>query len=340
MAHDIFGSRFWSHREPAWHGIGTVSDEELPALRVLERTGEPVYTLEPIYATLPGGTAGVINLAERAIVRHPTDDDPEFVSLGIAGPEYQLFTPGDCARIWDEAVARPVETLGFLARGGRFFLTGHIEDIDVNGDEVSLYQYALVELDGQRANEYGITGVRICCANTLRFGQEAATERFRIVHDQHTRERMASWMTEMNDLAVQKVHMLKEAFDLLAGYSVNGDEVQEVLDAAYVPPAAPRRDCPPEEYALREQRYESRLAQVASYQEGAVRLFTGEGTGLNVGPTAGTMWGLYNAVVETEDYRRPSNRSTKAQAAESRMFGERAQVKERAYEKAMEVVAR
>ena len=339
MSHDIFGERFYSLDEAAWHRLGVVGDEPLPALKVLEQMGEPVYTLEPIMAALPGG-GGHINLEERAIVRHPTPDDDQFVPLGIAGPEYQLFTPGDCARIWDEAVARPVETLGFLARGGRFFLTSHIEDVSVRGDEVKLYQYALVELDGRRANEYGITGVRIVCANTLKFGQEAATERFRIVHDRHTRERMASWMTEMNDLAGQKVHMLTEAFDILAGHTVTDEEIYEVLDAAYPTGQEPRRDCPPAEYEKRMQRYEARAKQVGRYQAGAARLFAGEGKGMNEVATRGTAWGLYNAVVETEDYRRPSNRSTEESQAESRMFGERAQVKERAYVSAIEVATR
>ena len=346
MAHDIFGSRFLSHREPAWHGLGEVTEEELPALVALERMGEPVYSLEPIYATVndpygEGTTAALtLTLPERAIVMHPTLDDPEFVSLGIAGVEYELFTPGDLAAAWDEAVARPVETMEMLARGGRYFITGHIEDVDIRGDEVSLYQYALIELDGLHANEYGITGHRIVCANTLKLAQDVATERFRIVHDRHVRERMRSWMANMNDLAVQKVQMLREAFGLLAAYTVTDEEINEVLDAAYPVPVEPRRDCPDEEFAVRLERWDARREQVATYRDGARGLFLGAGTGMNLPATEGTAWGLYNAVVETEDYRRWSNRSTPASVAESRMFGERAATKERAYSASVEVASR
>lgn len=335
MAHNIFGERFFSLREPAWHGLGTVSDEELPALTVLNRMGEPVYTLEPVTCEVEGHQ---LVLNERAIVRHPTPEDPEFVSLGVAGPEYELFTPGDCATAWDEAVGRHVETMGLLARGARFFITGHIEDIDVKGDEVSLYQYALVELDGVHANEYGVTGQRIVCANTLKVAQDIATERFRIIHDRHARERMRSWMAEMNELATSKVAMLREAFDLLASYTVTDAELNSVLDAAYPLPTEPVRNCPDEVLAERTERWERRAAQVRTYQEGARSLFNGDATGSDFRAFKGTAWGAYNSVVECEDFRRPSNRSTALSAAESATFGERAQAKERAFEASMALV--
>jgi hypothetical protein len=51
------------------------------------------------------------------------------------------------------------------------------------------------------------------------------------------------------------------------------------------------------------------------------------------------MWGLYNAIVELEDYRRGHNRGGQESriAAQDAMFGYRQEVKTRALNKALEL---
>lgn len=66
MAHNIFGSRFASHRTPAWHGLGTVFQEDMTAEAAFEMVGMYKVELEPIQ------TVSGLVLPNKAIVRHPT----------------------------------------------------------------------------------------------------------------------------------------------------------------------------------------------------------------------------------------------------------------------------
>ncbi len=73
MSADLFDKRFYSHRLPAWHQLGIVSDTARTASDALTLIGDYRVTLEPV--AVP--TVGLSSFGSHAIVRHPVADDAE-----------------------------------------------------------------------------------------------------------------------------------------------------------------------------------------------------------------------------------------------------------------------
>lgn len=66
----------------------------------------------------------------------------------------------------------------------------------------------------------------------------------------------------------------------------------------------PRRDAPDDVVQLRLEGWERHQLRIRRRREMALSLFEGDGTGMDTPAAKGTLWGLYNAVTETENYRK------------------------------------
>ena len=109
MAHNIFNERFYSLRQPAWHGLGTIGENEQTATEIFNTMSPYIVTLEPVFTKI-GNLK--LELPNKVITRHPIPDDNAYRSFGIVGPDYTIVDPLRTCEIYDEATQRPVETLG------------------------------------------------------------------------------------------------------------------------------------------------------------------------------------------------------------------------------------
>lgn len=349
MAHEIFGERFYNRStEPAWHKLGTNNPEAQPALKVLrEVLGEPVTTLEPVYAHLSDGSEVELPW-HRALMRHPTPEDDQYRTFAVVTKDYHLVTAGDVCRVWEEHVKDPrtgafvpVETMGFLRQGSTFFVTSRLPAIDVKGDEVEMYLGAVAPLDGVHAASTERWPLRVVCANTLRMAQERSADRYRVIHDELALERMGAWLAEMYERAVNETELVREALTVLADVSALETDVEAVLRAAYPTPPEVRRDAPDYVVAERAKRRDQLAARVVRYRDGARECFEGKGVGMDHPSCRGTLYGLYQAVSETECWRKGWNRDGREDelVAESLLMGPRGATIQRAHAAAMEVAA-
>lgn len=329
MAHEIFGNRFASFRMPAWHKLGTVYQEPVTAAAAYSAMGE--ITVESMPLQIPGMPEIVIG--DRAIIRRPTADDPNTALLGIVGPEYNLITPADTVRLWDDNVGKTIETLGILRNGAWMFITAELPTLDVKGDEVRNYFMFINAMDGTRSATLQNSPVRTVCMNTLVAAEQAATEVYRLPHSADVQERLGRWMRELVSKAERNSAVLRDAFNILAAASPASKQVQDVLAHAYPVPSKPRAAAADSEQQARVERWEAQVKRHNARRDAIKDLFEGSMTGYEVPAAKGTYWGLYNAVVEAEDYRR-GGRSEENVAYEA-MFGERAERKERAFERCM-----
>lgn len=332
--HNIFGQRFLSHKEPAWHGLGQVVEEGVGAAEAFERLGS--YEVMLASLSLSSHKLPKVTIPYKAIVRTPVADDPQLRVFGIVSPEYSLITPQDFTAIWDEHVAEDVETIGMLGKGETMFISTRLPSFNVRGDEVGNYLLAVSPMTGGNAAEVRITPVRVVCQNTLSLSENMSTEIYRIVHDASGKERLASWLTDAYQRAEARTEAIKEAFNVLAGHRVGNEERELVLAQAYPNSSASLLDnAPPEVLAMRRADadwYEKQLEK----RRGAVReLFAGAGTGMEHPACSGTAWGLFNSVCECEDYRRGRGNESICKDA---LFGGRAETKERAFDACLYLV--
>lgn len=328
MSHDLFGERFADAREIAWHELGQCWEgEEVSATESFKRIG--AYEVRLAAAKAEG-----ILLDRNAILRGPTTDDPETRVFGIVGKDYTLLTPQDVCTIWDERVAQPIETIGALGMGSTFFLSTFLPTLDVKGDEVENYLLVSNPMTGLQSAEIRVTPQRVVCRNTLIASDRVATQKLKVVHDKHAKDRFGEWLQETYETAETTAKVLRDLFVAMAGRRVKDAEARRLFEFSYPTPSKPNTNAPK---AVMEQRikwWEENVNLMQRRREGAKVLFQGMGTGMDLPAAKGTLWGAYNAVVETEDYRRGRNES---QIAESILFGERAAAKKRAFEFAVKM---
>lgn len=328
MAHNLFDDRFGDARQPAWHGLGTVFTEELSATAAYKKIGRYEVRLVP-------AVADGIALGKNAILRDPVTDDPETRVFGIVSEDYELITPDDVCSIYDEHVAKPIETIGALGYGETFFLSTYLPTLDVKGDEVENYLLVTSPMTGLASAEVRVTPVRVVCQNTLIASESMAVQKLRIVHNAQAKQRMAEWVQETYQFAEHAATTLRDLFEVMASTRVRTAEAQKLFEYSYPFPAKPKMTATQGVMELRTKWWDENVSLMQRKRDGAKSLFEGMGTGMDHVAAKGTMWGAYNAVVECEDYRRTSREDSVGSSA---MFGERAKAKKRAFEFAVKEV--
>jgi hypothetical protein len=291
----LFDSRFFGRRQPAWHQLGQPNAAEVPAVEAFQRAG--AYDV----ALRPSGEAHLLK-----IVRGPTTTDPCYVTFGNVGLDFVLVPPDQLVELWDRSVGEPVETLGAVHRGRCLFITLQLPAFDVRGDPVSNYLVLAHWMDPTGKTEVFQAPVRVVCANTLLLAQTRATQQVTLTTGRDVRERIGEELA----LAVQRArHLASEnqiALARLADRLASTEDTDAVLRAAY---------------PLNEAR-----------RTAARDLFDGAGTGMDVPAARGTLWGLYNAIAELENFR---DGDTLEQAARSVLFGQRGATIQRAHAAAL-----
>jgi phage/plasmid-like protein (TIGR03299 family) len=329
MSHNLFGDRFGDARQPAWHELGQVFPDEVSASEGLKRIGDYEVVTEPVWA-------GGVKLDKQAILRRPTTDDPETRCFGIVSNDYHLLTPIDVCTIWDERVAKPIETIGALGDGETFFLSTYLPSFDVKGDEMENYLLVTNPMTGLASSQILETPVRAVCQNTVTAADNLATQRLKIVHDKTAKERLGDWLQDSMQWAEHTALVLKDLFESMASARVKDAEARRLFTYAYPTPKRPDTNAPKHIMDQRVKWWEENVNLMERRREGAKMLFEGMGTGMDTKAAKGTVWGAYNAVVETEDYRKGRHND---QIASSSLFGERAASKKRAFEYAVKMVS-
>lgn len=328
MSHNLFGERFGDARQPAWHQLGRVFTRAISAVKALKEIGSYEVRLSAAYAD-------GIELGKNAILRGPTTDDPETRVFGIVSEDYHLITPEDVCTIYDERVGKPVETIGALGAGETFFLSTQLPTLDVKGDEVENYLLISNPMTGLQSAEIRVTPVRVVCQNTLMASDAMATQKLKIVHDKHATLRLGEWLQETYEFAETTAKVLGDLFSEMAAVRMRDADARKLFDAAYPIPKAPTKNSTQKVHDQRIIWWQENVNLMERRREGAKSLFEGMGTGMDLPAAKGTLWGAYNAVVETEDYRRGRNED---QIGASCLFGERAATKKRAFEYAVGLV--
>lgn len=317
---NIFGNRFLG-RKPAWHLIGTVipptEDLDVPGALTLAGADYEVRTTKLVTEAF----GRRIDTGRVAIVRQPLGDDPEPRLLGTATKSYKPIQNADLANLLtpiSEQYGWPVETIGVLGRGEKFFLTLQSSEVEVPGDASAIRMFFLITSghDGGSAVKIATTPVRVVCQNTLIMGLAAAQISASVshVHD-------AAGEVAFNVDVIARMQTAKEsvhaAMRLLAAKPASPAQVESILDAAYpahddTPAVTRARAFLASTVTLTEERRAALEAKVKKNEQWAVVIDTRKAAAAErlqifndeFPAVANTPWAAYNAVVETEQYRK------------------------------------
>lgn len=329
MSHDLLidetgKAKFLDSRGPAWHRMGIVKLDPTNAVEGLEAVGE-WFVEQRAIQTVDG-----MPLTQRAIVRSSPGLEPSV--LGVVSDSYTLISPRQFCELFDAKIGASIETLGAIRDGGILFVSTKMPSMDIKGDELIPYFLATNGMNGTNGVSLMVTHVRVVCQNTLMAAESGASETVRLRHDEKVTEQLEAWMAHLYASAEARAATLEASYSQLAETKATKTSIKAVLNAAYPLPKAPALDMPPSIAEQARRNYENLKARMVKQQETAEALFLGAGTGAELPAAAGTLWGLWNAVVEAEDYRNGGSADT---LAESAVFGNRARNKQRAYAAAL-----
>ncbi len=183
MSHEITrNDSLMLRQQRAWHGLGTIIEDDLGAVQACERHGLgwevdawPVFTRNPVTGEMVAIPENVAN------VRQIDTPEGKVASvLGIVGQNYAVCQNRELAEFMD-ALAQTgnvtIETCGSIRGGKRIWFLARSDSYELAGGDKS-YSYILGSNahDGTQAIRLDPTDIRVVCANTLRMVVPDASE--------------------------------------------------------------------------------------------------------------------------------------------------------------------
>lgn len=249
MAHNIhFDERkgehsFFSVKEKAWHGLGTIVQEYPTSKEALQFAGLD-YTVEkrPLFTYDTDNHAGKLDLIIPEVEVHNyyatvrTDTDQP---LGVVGKDYKVVQNVDAFTFFDSIVGGEgiqYETAGALGKGEKIFITAKLPDyIKVGKDDlIEKYLFLTTSHDGLGSITAAFTPIRIVCNNTLSLALENCTNVVRIRHTQSAEERLREAHKVM-DISNMLSEQLDAIFNRWAKVRITDSEVKKLIQLAMVP---------------------------------------------------------------------------------------------------------
>ena len=216
---------------------------------------------------------------------------------------------------------------------------------NIAGEDHELYWLVTDHRDGTGAMSIAFTPVRVVCQNTLITGLRSAKVSVNLKHNKSIQTDASFYLDIFNQMARTQENVVN-AMNSMTKTRLKERQVQSVMTSAYPTASRPARlklsanitadDVPSNVWKRilndkKEQKevWEKRQSRVDRVKDSAMErldVFNQEFPKL-----ADTPWAVYNAIVETEDYRRGHDKSGTA------LFGGRAEAKARAFNKALDL---
>jgi phage/plasmid-like protein (TIGR03299 family) len=310
MAHNIYKEKFLTYRQPAWHGLGQVIQDEIGAVEAATRIQLPQIVTEPV-VTLSG-----IATDYKAIIGKLAEGDTVY---SVVSQKYHEIAHQTFLEVWDRAVKAHVETIGLLAGGAGLFLSAKIGTMDVKGDEIENYILAENWLNGFRSDKVRLTPQRVVCQNTLQLSDSRSILELIICHTRPAVEQLEKNLADVVTRTTSEYRALKEVFEILASAKVNDEQAKGLFTSVYPNLKQPQgllaRAATDADALDKLAAWERENGAQVEHRKSAFALFAGDGRGAQSEAAAGTAWGAYNAVAEYEQYLK------KFRKAESIAFG-------------------
>lgn len=284
-----FGEAFASRAVPAWHGLGTVFDEDVNTaqmlrlahldnwnLRLVPRSGYDTYAKEyfDVVRDNPDGGTGL---------------------LSTVGARYDVFQNEELFGFGDTLLdGGRWETAGSIRSGTQVFGSLAFTDsitLDPEGRSDTIDKYLLVSTshDGSLAIQASNTAVRVVCANTLGMALRGAKQTFKIRHGKNAEANVAA---AREALAISFGYY--KAFETEAQAMIETEITKAQFDAI-VAAVYPKPEVDVKGAFVK---HSKKVEMVEAIYLGAA---DGPDTNANV---RGTKWGAFNALTERLDWYR------------------------------------
>jgi phage/plasmid-like protein (TIGR03299 family) len=248
MAHELESDKsFASFREPAWHGLGTVFEEEVSTREMLELANLHDWNVRLEEVVMPNGFNS--DRKYNYVVRtNPFDREAKDV-LGVVGERYRILQNEELFDFGDALLdgGGRWETAGSIKGGRQVFGSLALEremvlDEKGVGDKVTSYLLVNTSHDGSIAIQASVTPVRVVCANTLNLALGSGIGRNRSVKQsykiRHTQTAQGKIQAAREALGLANAYL--DEFDKMAHEmierEITQDQFVQILKTAYPMP--------------------------------------------------------------------------------------------------------
>lgn len=255
--------------------------------------------------------------------------DDTFQQLGIVSERYQIVQPGEVLEFFRDIVGTgglELETAGSLDNGRKVWAMARTGDsMAIKGqDRVEGYLLLSTSFDGSMATKAQFTSVRVVCNNTLSIATASSKGAVVVPHSSSFDARGAK-------VELGLIHgawgQFEDQANALADRRLTNGEAMNLL-LSIMEPAAAVKLAKGETIELSTKRRN----QITSVFE----LFQGRGMGSALVSSAGTAWGMVNAVTQYIDHDAGNNVNNRFRSGQ---FGPGAAMKQEAFTKALALVA-
>ena len=310
--------------ETPWHGLGNQLPAKQPIEVWMDRAGMN-WTIEeaPVqYVVSQSGPLSEICSFEDQKVLFRSDTK---AALSVVGNRYHVVQPREVLEFYrdlTEVSGFELETAGVLKAGKKFWALARTgQETTLKGtDTVKGYLLLATSCDGTLATTATPTTVRVVCNNTLTIALNGASSAIKVPHStsfdaQQVKKQLGiavsqwdSFMYRMKTLSERKVksHEAMNYFlKVLCLTDQHVDPAQGLIN-------------------------ERALKKVQA-------MYEGQGHGSELASASGTAWGLLNAVTEFVDHEKRAR--SQEYRLDSAWFGQGANLKQRALDHALQLVA-
>lgn len=286
---------FASLREPAWHGLGTVFENEVSTIEMLRLAHLNDWNVRLEEIQIPDTFRS--DKSHYFVARTNPFEKSQTDILGVVGERYNVLQNEELFSFGDNLLdgGGRWETAGSIKGGRQVFGSIALERetvLDPNGvsDVVKTYLLVNTSHDGSIAIQASVTPVRVVCANTLNLALngrgKGAKQSFKIRHTQ-----TANGKVQAAREALSLTNAYMDDFDLMAKSffeaQVSRDTFAKIVQTAYPMPETDSKGSV--------KKWESKVDLIDS-------IYTGPTNNM----IAGTGWGVLNAMTERLDWYRTS----------------------------------
>lgn len=304
-----------------WHGLGNQLAAKQPIEVWAKQAGMDWQIREtPVrFMTENAGNLGAImSFPEQKVLYRSDSKAP----LSVVSQRYQVVQPEEILEFYrdlSEVSGFELETAGVLKGGRKFWAlakTGQQSALKGN-DVVNGYLLLATSCDGSLATSATFTSIRVVCNNTLHIALKNAVGAIKVPHSTTFDPRAVK---EQLGISVSGWDAFMYRMKTLSERKVKSHEsLNYFLDVFKA--TNPTTTVLANERAMKK----------------ALALYEGAGMGADLAAAKGTAWGLLNSITQFVDHER------RARSADHRLdsawFGQGSQLKQRALDVAMEMVA-
>jgi len=287
---------FASLREPAWHGLGTILQDEVTTSEMLRIAHLANWNVRLEDINLPGRS----NKNYFAVTRtNPFDSQADV--LGVVGERYKVVQNEDLFAFADNMLdGGRWETAGSIKGGTVVFGSLALDrkivlDPSGVGDKVNTYLLVHTSHDGSLSVQASVTPVRVVCQNTLNMALHGVKQSYKIRHTQTVDGRVQA-AREALGLANAFLDEFDKDAQAMIQATVDAKMFNDIILAAY-----PKPDKDASKIAIT--KWENKVGTVND-------IYTGPTNNM----IAGTAWGALNAMTERIDWYRTGRGANGAEA--------------------------